>query len=231
MCCQSWKAPGRAEPPQCSLPLSLSLWGLPCLQLVQVFISMRCIVMYFFGSFSVPIKKVTAGDQENHSVTSHKSHFLRKTGERWPPRELLCAVVIPATPWRSQLCYWVHVVVLFSVRNILLTKKNELWGADNCWLHSCRQKVALCVAHDESTLPHLFGVACNLHWGEAKPAAQQWGTAAVSFHLGTATQVAVLAPQPALAKNSLALTHSKRQTRDRHCSPSHFRHWDGSCWK
>lgn len=53
--------------------------------------------MYFFGSFSVPIKKVTEGDQENHPMKPHKSHFLRKTGERWPPRALLCAVVIPAT--------------------------------------------------------------------------------------------------------------------------------------
>lgn len=93
--------------------------------------------------------------------------------------------------------------------------------------------MALGVALDESTLPHLFGVACNLHWGEVKPAAQQWGMAAASFHLGTAPQVAVLAPQPqpAVGKHSLTLAHSKRQMWDRHCSPPSFKHWGSSCWK
>lgn len=80
-----------------ALSASLSLSGLPCSQLAQVFIFRRGTVMYFFGSFSVPIKKVTEGDQENHPMKPHKSHFRRKTGERWPPRALLCAVVIPAT--------------------------------------------------------------------------------------------------------------------------------------
>lgn len=51
-------------------------------------------------------------------------------------------------------------------------------------------------AHDDSTFPHLLGVACTLQWGEVKPAAQQGGMAAVSFLLGTATPAAVLAPQP-----------------------------------
>lgn len=54
-------------------------------------------VMYFSGSFSEPIKKFTAGNQENEPVKLHKSHFLRKTGERWPSRALLCAVVTAAT--------------------------------------------------------------------------------------------------------------------------------------
>lgn len=54
-------------------------------------------VMYFSGSFSEPIKKFTAGNQENEPVKLHKSHFLRKTGERWASRALLCAVVIAAT--------------------------------------------------------------------------------------------------------------------------------------
>lgn len=181
-------------------------------------------VMYFFWSFSLTIKKVTAGNQENHPVKLHKSHFLRKTGERWPSRALLCAVVI--------LCYGARVAFFFSARNILLTKKNELWGDDNCCLHSYGQKVALCVAHDESPLPHLFGVACNLlRRGETRSSAVRNGSTVPP--LGNSHQVTVLAPQaqPAVRNNSLMPAKSKRQMWDRHCSPSSFKQWGGLCWK
>lgn len=58
---------------------------------------MKHAVMYWFCLFfQVPVKKVTAGNQ-NNPVKSHKCNFLRKTGERLPSKALVYMAIIPAT--------------------------------------------------------------------------------------------------------------------------------------
>lgn len=74
---------------------------------------------------------------------------------------------------------------LFQLETFYCPKRTELRGGeDNSCLQSCQQKVALRVAQAESMLPNLLGVACNLHWGQAKLAVQQRAMARRVLPLG-----------------------------------------------
>lgn len=97
---------GEVVPPQRCLPLLLRtplVWD--SLFCPSVYFHETCCNVLFFGVFQSPVKKVTAGNQKNKPVKSHKSHFLRKIGKRWPSKAWLCIAVIPATARRSRPCY------------------------------------------------------------------------------------------------------------------------------